>query len=37
MELRKKVSELPPIEKDPRFIKIIRDYKCKYSPNTNLL
>lgn len=26
-----KVSDLPPIEKDPRFLKILKDYKCKFT------
>lgn len=29
MEVRKRLSELPQIEEDPRFLKIIKDYKCK--------
>jgi hypothetical protein len=30
MEVRKKINELPPIDKDPRFVKLVRDYKCKH-------
>lgn len=30
MEVKKKIKDLPQVEDDPRFLQLVKDYKCKY-------